>query len=258
MAQIDYTEDQLEEAKAYLRERLRNEQSMSADVLRLLELYAGYLLTALFGNYQDYDIEMLIQDLIDQLLSDCETLAVDEHDRRDMILLYMNGERHGDTLEGRINKRCHTFFDEVFAVYTAGKLLGKNYDLLLNSIVVNLTKPWQNEILVEVRDKIDKGELSSDFDFSERHYGQGNAISSLTALDTMTRYAIADAWQYWRWLDEKENGAKGYFRIRMSSYDCPLCDSLCGIFYPITDEEHMNLAHSNCCCAIIYSYVERL
>ena len=255
---MNYTEQELEEAKAFLRDRLRNEQSMSADVLRLLELYAGFLLTALFGNAPENEIELLIQDLIEELLSDVELLAVDEHDRKDAILLYMNSERHGDTLKGRVDKRCHTFFNEVFAVYMAGKLLNKGYNVLLNSITTNLTKPWQNEILVEVRDKIDKGELSSDFDFSERHYGQGNAISSLTALDTMTRYAIADAWQYWRWLDEKENGAKGYFRIRMSSYDCPLCDSLCGIFYPITDEEHMNLAHSNCCCAIIYSYVERL
>lgn len=255
---MEYTEQDLEEAKVYLRLRLRNEQSMSADVLRLLELYAGYLLTALFGNAPENEIEMLIQDLIEQLLSDVELLATDNHDRKDMIMLYMNSERHGDTLRGRVDKRCHTFFNEVFAVYMAGKLLNKGYNVLLNSITTNLTKPWQNEVLVEAREAIAKGEISSDFDFSEPHFGRGEAISSLTALDTMTRFHVADAWQYWRWLDETEKGAKGYFRVRMSSYNCELCDSLCGIFYPISDEEHMGLAHANCCCAIVFSYIDRL
>ena len=39
-----YSEQELEEAKAYLRDRLRNERSMAADVESLLTLWAGYLL----------------------------------------------------------------------------------------------------------------------------------------------------------------------------------------------------------------------
>lgn len=255
---MKYTEEELEQAKAFLRDRIRNEQSMSADVLRLMELYAAYLLTALFNGRSEAEIEELIADLIEQLLSDCETLAVDEHDRRDLILLYMNSERNGDTLEGRVNKRCHTFFNEVFAVYTAGRLMNLNYTTLLSSITLNLTKPWQNEVLVAAREKQKRGEIPQDYEFGEPHYGKGVAISSLTALDTMTRYAVADAWMHWGWLDAVEKGAKGYFVERGSSYECLECDSHTGIFYPITDEDSKPQYHANCCCIVIYSYVDRL
>lgn len=255
---MKYSKEELEEAKAYLRDRLRNEQAMSSDVLRLLEAYAAYLLTALLKNASDEDIELLIQDLIEQILSDCETLACDTHDRTDAILLYMNSERYGDTLRGRVDRRCHTFFNEVFAVYTAGRLLDKGYNVLLDSIVTNLTKPWQNEVIAEAVENISKGKASSDFDFSEPHYGRGEAVSSLTALDTMTRYAVADAWMQWGWLDAVDRGAKGYFVERGSSYPCDICDSHTGTFYYITDGASRPQYHPNCCCYVVYSYVDRL
>ena len=87
---MDYTEQELEEAKAFVRDRLRNERSMEADVLRLMEMYAAYLLTALLNNRSEAEVELLIQNLVEELLSDCELLAVDEHDRRAMILLWVN------------------------------------------------------------------------------------------------------------------------------------------------------------------------
>lgn len=260
MAQSSYTPEELEAAKDFLRKRLESERSMSADVERLLFTYAGYLLSALFSNASDEDIELLIQDLIDQLLADCELLAVDDReDKRDAILLYMLGERNGDTLEGRVNKRCHTFFNEVFAVYTAGNLVGWDENSLLSSIKANFEHPWQNEVLVAVREKISRGEIDADIeDFEEAHYGKGVEISSLGALQTMLGYAIADAWTWWQYEDSKEKGAKGYFVVRGSSYPCTECDSHTGIFYPISDEDNRPQYHAHCCCLVVYSYIDRL
>ena len=256
---MNYTEEELEDAKAYMKDRLRNEQSMAADVLRLLEMYAAYLLTEMFnGNTDEEDIELLIQDLIDQLLADVELLAVDEHDRKDMILLYMNSERGGDTLEGRVRKRVRTFYNELFAVYTAGKLLGKGYDVVLPSIKKYLERPWDNEIIKEAREKQEKGELSQEYDFTEPHFGKGEPISSMVALDRMLRYAVADSWMYWKYLEEKDKGAKGYFVVRGSSYPCDICDSHTGIFYFIGDELSKPQYHLNCCCMVVYSYIDRL
>lgn len=255
---MNYTDEELEEAKAYLRNRLRNESSMSADVLRLLEMYAAYLLTALFGNMTDNDIELLISDLINELLADCETLAVDEHDKKAMILLYMNGERNGDTLRGRVSERCHTLFNEIFAVYTAGRLMNLNYQTVLSSVKANFKHPWDNEILVAAREKQRRGEIAQDYAFSEPHFGRGVEISSAGALDTILTYAVADAWMYWGWLDASERGAKGYFVERGSSYPCDECQSHVGIFYPIGDEDNRPQYHAHCCCVVIYSYVERL
>ena len=255
---MDYTEQELEEAKAYLRDRLRNEQSMTADVQRLLEMYAAYLLTALFGHASENDIELLIQDLIEQLIADCELLAVDDHDRKSMILLYMNGERNGDTLEGRVHKRVHTFYNELFAVYTAGMLLGRGYKELLATVKKSFEKPWENPVLVEAREMQERGEIDPDYAFAEPHFGKGDPISSLTALDRMLRYAVADSWMWWQRENEATNGAKGYFVVRGSSYDCPLCDSKCGVFYKIDDLEHLPPYHLSCCCVAVYSHVERV
>ena len=255
---MDYTEQELEEAKAYLRDRLRNEQSMTADVQRLLEMYAAYLLTALFGHASENDIELLIHDLIEQLIADCELLAVDTHDRKSMILLYMHGERNGDTLEGRVHKRVHTFYNELFAVYTAGMLLGRGYKELLATVKKSFEKPWENPVLVEAREMQERGEIDPDYAFSEPHYGRGVAVSSLTALDTMLRYAVGDAWMYYGWLDAAERGAKGYHVLRGSSYPCDLCDSHTGIFYHIEDEENRPPYHAHCVCFMVYSYTERL
>lgn len=255
---MEYTEQELEDAKAYLKDRLRNEQSMTADVLRLLELYAAYLLTALYGHASENEIEMLISDLVNQLIADCELLAVDEHDRKADILLYMHGERNGDTLEGRVRKRVHTFYNELFAVYTAGMLLGRGYKELLPAIKKYFEKPWDNPIIVEAREMQKRGEIDPDYEFDEPHFGKGDPIASMTALDRMLRYAVADAWMWWKRLEEKDNGAKGYFVLRGSSYDCALCDSMCGIFRDINDTENMPPFHLSCCCIVVYSYVERV
>lgn len=48
------------------------------------------------------------------------------------------------------------------------------------------------------------------------------------------------------------NGVAGYIGIRQSSYDCPLCDSLCGYFIPITTQVFP--AHPRCVCGMIPVY----
>lgn len=258
MDKVTYTEEELEEAKAFLRDRLRNEQSMTADVLRLLELYAAYLLTALYGHASENEIEMLISDLVNQLIADCELLAVDEHDRKADILLYMHGERNGDTLEGRVRKRVHTFYNELFAIYTAGMLLHRGYNELLPAIKKYFEKPWDNPIIVEAREMQKRGEIDPDYEFDEPHFGKGDPIASMTALDRMLRYAVADAWMWWKHESALAEGAKGYFVVRGSSYPCVECDSHTGVFFPISDEENRPQYHLNCCCIVVYSYVERV
>ena len=170
METINYTEQELEDAKEFLRRRIENELSMKRDVDDLLNEYAEKLLILLFRDAPDEDINALIDELCSQLLEDCKLLAGDEHDREDEILLYMLGERNGDTLEGRISKRCHTCFNEIVAVYLGGKLLGWDMRSLLSSIRANLDHPWQNEVLVAVREKIQRGEMAGNLDdFAEPH-----------------------------------------------------------------------------------------
>lgn len=255
---MEYTEQEFEEAKAYLLDRLRNERSMAADVERLLVLNAQELLALLYGEYSDDHIERLLNELIDELMWDVETLAVDEHDRRSDLLLYLHSERDGETLDSRVRERVNTYYNEVYAVWLASKLLGKARSMILPSIKENLADPWNNPILAEAREMQQRGELDKDLPFEEPHFGKGVPISSLTALDRMLRYAVADTWMYWQYEDAMTNGARGYYVVRGSSYPCEECDSHTGIFYPIGDDENRPQYHLNCCCVVIYSYVDRL
>lgn len=259
---MDYTEEQLEEAKAYLRDRLRNQKSMSRRIEELLVMYAEYLLNALFssmGGNVDADVELLVLDLIEEIMSDCVLLAQDEHDRKDLILAYISRDIAGDNLNGRIEKRVRTFAAEVTAVYGAGKILTHSYDYMLSSIKEYRHDPWNNPILVEAREMRDSGMMQFPGVYiDEPHYGQGVAISSLAALDMITENAIAEGWMYWQYLDEKDNGAKGYFVERGSSYPCEECDSHTGIFYHISDKDNIPPYHPHCVCFVVYSDVERL
>lgn len=260
MAEIRFTDQELEQAKDFLRRRIESELSMKRDVEDVLKEYAERLLSLLFSGAGEDQINVLIDELCAQLLSDCLILGVDDRqDDREKILLYMNEERNGDTLEGRIEKRGRTFLNEVMAVYLAGKLLNRKEGDLLSAIVANFKHPWENEVLVEVREKIRHGELAGNVeDFEEPHFGQGIEISSLGALQTITSFAVADAWMWWGYEDALAHGAKGYYVQRGSSYPCEECDSHTGIFYPIGDEDNRPQYHMNCCCYIIYSYVDRV
>ena len=254
-----YTQAELEEAQAFLRERLRNEYSMENDVEGLLEEYAERLLILLLRDASQEEINALVDELAAQLLEDCEILAADEHDRKDEILAYIGEDRNGDNLQGRIEKRCKTFYNEVFAVFMAGKLLGKSSEDIVTSIRENLKNPWSNPILDEVRESIEHGKVAGNIDdYAMPHFGQGVEISSFGALKTITRYAIADGWMWWGYTDARAQGAKGFYVQRGSTFPCSPCDdAVAHGFYPI-DEEIPVPVHLNCCCIIIYSYTDRL
>ena len=129
---------------------------------------------------------------------------------------------------------------------------------MLSSIKANLKKPWGNEILIAAREKVRRGEIEASYGFDEPHFGKGVEISSFGALDTILTTGIADAWMYWGYEDALARGAKGYFVERGSSYNCPLCDSMCGVFRDISDTEHLPPFHLSCCCFVVYSFVDRL
>ena len=262
MAQTDYTEEMLEEAKAYLRDRLRNQQSMSRRIEELLMLYAEYMLNALFSSMgnSEADMELLVLDLIEQIMSDCVLLAQDEHDRKDLIFAYINRDIEGDNLQGRVSSRVHTFANEVMAVYGAGKLLDYGYQKMLASVKDNLKDPWHNPIITEAKEKAQSGEITipDGMDLEEPHFGKGSPISSSVALDFICEAAIADGWMEWLYLDNKDKGAKGYFVLRGSSYSCEECQSHVGIFWPIDNKDHYPPFHRSCVCYVIFSFVERL
>lgn len=261
MAQNSYTEEELEQAKEFLRRRIESELSMQRDVEDVLTEYAEKLLDLLFSDAPQEEMDALVDEMCAQLLSDCQILGVDDRQEdRDAILLWMNSERNGDNLEGRIGRRGRTWMNEIFAVYMAGRLLGLDKTSLLSSIRANMKHPWDNEVLVAVREKIRRGEVAGDIeDFDEPHFGTGMEISSLGALQTLTGYAIADAWMHWQHEDAGKQGAKGFYVLRGSSFPCDICQAIVDAgLHEMGDIDAIPPFHNHCCCYVVYTYVERI
>lgn len=260
MAENPYTDRELSDAEDFLRRRIESEVSMQNDVADLLAIYAAMLLQLWYRGASAEEVNALVDELIEQLIDDCYILGVDDRDgRRSAIMLWMNSERGGDTMEGRIQKRVNTFIIELGAVYIAARMLGIAQERALQSVRDNFKHPWDNPILEEVREKIVLGELAGDIgQFTEPHFGQGVEISSYGALQKITAYHVADAWMWWQYEEARDNGATGYYVVRGSDYPCDECDSHTGIFYPMDDEMNRPQYHMNCCCIVVYTYTDRL
>lgn len=78
------------------------------------------------------------------------------------------------------------------------------------------------------------------------------AKSSITNMKVLLTLTITDILNKADLFLMSGKGAAGYIGVRQSSYDCPLCDSLCGYFIPITTQVFP--AHPRCVCGMIPIY----
>lgn len=255
-----YTQEELERARQYLRERLETEGLAASAISVILEECAETLVDFILGGATDEEMDMAIEGLVDSLMQWIDNLAVGEHDRRDALLLWLHGQWNGGRMEEIVRQRAGTFRDEVAVACAAGELLHRTKADILAAVKASMRDPWKNPMITEVLNEAAKGSIviPDGIDLEERHYGQGIPVSSLTALEFLGESAVADSWTWWQHEDEKSRGSVGYFVERGSSYPCEECDSHTGIFYKIDDTEHLPQYHRSCRCFVVYSYVERL
>lgn len=79
------------------------------------------------------------------------------------------------------------------------------------------------------------------------------AKSSVTNMKVLVSYLILDVMNKADLYLMRSRGIAGYIGVRMSTYDCPLCDSLCGYFIPI--DIQVFPAHPRCVCGMIPVFV---
>lgn len=249
-----YTKDEEERAKEYVRGRIACENSMSDALEFLVVQYAMRIAEMLHDGASQDDIDMVLEDLIDEILETCETLAVDEHkDRKDAILLYiMRSMEDGKTLRDRVRERCHTLLNELIVLVAAGYIAKVGFTALQESIKRYILKPFLNPIIEEARKLVSEGKASTDVDLSTPGFGQGVPISSFTALENITLNAIGEGWLFNDWQDARDRNAIGFIPMRGSSYPCEECDSHAGRFHSMSEEAP--LYHLHCKCWIIWVY----
>lgn len=255
-----YKKEDVERAEAYLRERLDAEGLMQSAISTILEECAESLVDFFLGGATQEEIDMAIESLVDSILEWIDSIAISYHDRSDILLPWLHDVWNDGALADVVRKRANTFHDEVAVACAVGELLHRSKKEILDAVKNSMREPWQNHLIVEARKEAADGTLvvPDGLDLSERHYGKGIPISSLTGLETLSVSAVADTWTRWQWTMERDRGAKGYYVLRGSSYDCDLCDDNVAHGFFSIDEEPPVPTHSHCCCYLVYTDVERI
>lgn len=210
--------------------------------------YLGKTFTFDVQDLSDRVNERLIA-LSDEILADIEERArkaieyAEEEEDDDAILLYIRRKIGEEDIVQRIDKHCSTlryFLEGWIAIGMVNKL--KEYELT-NQILSYIDNPFASPLWQEA---FNAGYLSNAIRSRGYSYGKGNQRNVLSALSEIERYAINEAFQYGRFLGYQKNGAIGYVIHRGSTFDCPYCDSYCGIVHPL--DVCLLPLHPRCCC----------
>lgn len=187
------------------------------------------------------EIDEVIEWLRETIEDYFETLAVADHEEnRDRILLFVLGENHGSTFDERLNDYCDKYKDELMLLIGAGLFLGIGKAALVKSIGDNLKHPYANQLLA---DGID----------APISYGRGRTNSMFTAISDLTQFGIAQGWMKNQYINNRNDGCRGWYVMRGSSYLCEHCDSMVGFH---ADESELPLYHSHCRCLAVPIYLK--
>ncbi len=249
------SEADIETAKAYLRQRLDAERSMSYNLSivmreaaeRIVEILYSANIHPTVASYGDlplrvqWDIDEVVQWLKETINDYFLTLAIADHEEnRNTILPFILGENCGMTFDERLTDYVGKYKNELLLLVGAGLLLGIGKSALAKSIGDNLRQPYANPML---KDGIEKS-IS---------YGRGRTNSMFTAIGDLTRFGIAEAWMKNQYINNRKDGCVGWLVQRGSHFPCELCDSKVGFH---ADESDLPLYHSHCCCYAVPIYLK--
>lgn len=260
------TNKEIEEAKDYIRQRLNAEQSMSDNLLAIMYQAAKEIIAASYKHnippsqfsfsYNEElhkEVESIIDNLRYLIQDYTETLAVSNHtDEKDHTIAFINRKSYGKTLVSRIKEYTTQFRKEIEASIAAGLLLSVVERSLLTSIKSNRKSPLLNPYIT--------GTASKGYSVIQRlkvpeTYGIGRTNSSFTAIDGLTRFAIAEGWMDYFALTAKKNGAIGFMSFRGSGYPCQQCDDETTYLHLFSNGDPIPPYHGHCCCYFVPQYV---
>lgn len=247
MAMREPAQKDKREAREYLEKRMDAVRSMSHNlenlmkeaVERIVKICYQFNLRPEQLNKDNIPEKVLIRinEVIDWLyetiLDYMDTLTEASPDSdKDFILPWIRRERAGMTLEQRLSKYCDQFRFEMFLLTAAGIAVGLGSVPLINSLIRNMPKPWNNP---DIKDEL--GEIPS--------YGVGRTNSMYTAINGLTRDAVASGWMKSKYMADRTKGCIGWWVERGSSIPCDLCDPQTGFHY---NDSQLPLYHLSCMC----------
>lgn len=249
------SEADIEAAKAYLRQRLDAERSMTYNLgivmreaaERVVEILYSANIHPTVASYGDlplrvqWDIDEVVQWLKETIDDYFQTLAIADHEEnRNTILPFILGENCGMTFDERLTDYVGKYKNELLFLIGAGLLLGIGKSALAKSIGDNLRQPYANPMLKDgIEDPLT--------------YGRGKSNAMYNAIGSLTRNGIAGAWMKNFYIETRKNGCIGWLVQRGSSYPCEICQAYVGLQ---TSEENLPPFHLNCVCYAVPIYLK--
>lgn len=258
------SDNEIEEAKDYIRKRLEAERSMGKN-LRATMLRAAEKIIAISRKYNipprmfrfpldpnlKCEVEAVIADLRATIEDYTYTLAVATHsDKEEDILEYITRESYGKTFGERNAIYSNRFKYELEAAIAASMLAGTSKAATLQLISNNLEHPYDNPDFVEA---VEAGGMNATrIQTDGISYGVGRTKSSFTALRNLAVFAVAEGWMRYWYLSGQEQGAKGFITFRAGSFPCQTCDEYAMRTHPMSDPYPP--LHNHCVCGMAFIY----
>lgn len=166
----------------------------------------------------------------------CKILGIDSEN----IESFLVSDIYGKTTSERNAVYLGNFAEDIVRMIKAGTLMGYSDQQLLSSIRTGYKDPYHTSVITKAKRK--------DINIDVPSYGKGYYRNAYQNIVRNASQVIALAWGQAEQEYGQESGAVGYFVHRGSSYDCPVCDDLCGYIHPL--DTMVIPAHPNCACRV--------
>lgn len=174
----------------------------------------------------------ILRKLSDEALEDIETSMRKVSEDDDEVIPFVLG-RWGSPQE-RMDAHASNLY-RILEVWIGFGIAEKVTATDLKREVLMFTNPRMSK---KFREYLKKKQIVIDLD---------GKIFPQKGMPVMASTMVNEAHQVAKVFKYRKSGAIGYMVQRNSSYDCPLCDSLCGYVHPLS--EICLPAHPNCVCS---------
>lgn len=156
----------------------------------------------------------------------------------------LTGNIYGKTVAERNAAYLNNFAEDIVRMIKAGTLMGYSDQQLLSSIRTGYKDPYHTSVITKAKRK--------DINIDVPSYGKGYYKNAYQNIVRNASQVIALAWGQAEQEYGQESGAVGYFVHRGSSYNCPVCDDLCGYMHPLNTM--VIPAHVSCKCRVEFAF----
>ncbi len=214
----------------------------AAEVLRLAEKYRylGRTFSFSFNGSLDEQVNAMLLALSDNLQTDAKNAAMqaiyDALEEEDEVEGYIDRTQGDKDSTERFDWWCSRLKDSLGVWIAAGFACGLTASGILAEMKRFIGNPAGSGIWGRSGIMPPQG------------FGRGLSSDIVAGMTLAGQGMVNDAWIYASILDARKAGATGYTVHRGSTYDCGLCDSLCGYVHPLTDI--CLPAHPRCMCYI--------